>query len=241
MKLHNREIVFQSIAGSVNRNLNDENSDLDYKVFVLPTFEDLYESKVYKNFTTSDEKDVEIHDVRKLEKLLYNSNLSYLELFFSQQIDTFGHKEIDELLLIKEDLPKINLKSLYNSCLGMYNGQFKDLKNANSELQKSIIDRYGYNTKKAMMAMHFLKFITSYYETDFSDFKKSIWYEGNDREFMLDIKQGKYNLYEITKLLYEELDKAEQLKSSYYSFEVDEILNEYVKDLLRTLVRNNFQ
>lgn len=236
MIIHNRKLVYKAVAGSVNRNLHDENSDIDIKMFVLPTFDDLYESKVYKNFTTSDEQDVEIHDIRKLSKLLYNSNLSYLELFFSAVKDTNGYSKMDALVDMREELPKINLQSLYNSCLGMFNGQKKDLTNANSELQKEIISKYGYNTKKAMMAMHFLKFITRYYETDFSNFQHAIWYENRDRDFMLSIKHGKYDFYQVSKMLEDELDKAETLKSQYHSFEINNETNDKVNKLIKDMV-----
>ncbi|NEW04903.1 hypothetical protein GK047_02580 [Paenibacillus sp. SYP-B3998] len=68
------------------------------KLFVLPTFDDLYNGVVYKNFTTSEIEDVEIHDVRKLEKLLYNSNLTFLELLYSVEIETFSIPEINKIV-----------------------------------------------------------------------------------------------------------------------------------------------
>lgn len=239
MFTNGRKIAFKTVAGSVNRNLNDENSDLDYKIFVLPSFEELYEGKVYKSFTTSNEEDIEIHDIRKLEKLLYNSNLTYLELFFSLNVKLYGYEEILELFMMREELPRINLKALYNSCLGMFNGQMKNLQKENSLMRESIINKYGYNTKKAMMAMHFLKFITKYYKTDFRYFGMSIWYTDEERDFMLSIKNGAYNYDDIMKLLDEELKRAESLKSIYHSFDVDEKTYKQVKSLLRKLVKNN--
>jgi len=37
--------MLQILVGSHNYNLNNENSDKDYKIFVCPTFEDLYYNK----------------------------------------------------------------------------------------------------------------------------------------------------------------------------------------------------
>ena len=121
MKVHNREAVFKAVSGSINRNLNDETSDRDVKYFVLPTFDDLYSGSLYKNFQTSETEDIEIHDVRKLEKLLTNSNLTFLELLYSVEVDTFGHPEIEQLLTMKDKISTINLRSLLivaSVCIG---------------------------------------------------------------------------------------------------------------------------
>lgn len=75
MKIHNRVAVFKAVSGSINGNLNDEASDRDVKFFVLPNFDDLYTGWLYKNFQISETKDIEIHDVRKLEKVLTHSSL----------------------------------------------------------------------------------------------------------------------------------------------------------------------
>lgn len=145
MKIHHREALLKAVSGSINRNLNEEASDRDVKFFVLPSFNDLYTGSVYKNFQTSKTEDIEIHDVRKLEKLLTNSNLAFLELLYSVEVDTFGYVEIKRLLEYRDRISTINLKSLFNSCFGMYRGQMRDLTKPNSETQKSMIAQHGYN------------------------------------------------------------------------------------------------
>ena len=49
MELGNRKFAFKSLVGSHNYNLNIETSDKDYKVFVFPTFDDLYFNIFIKN------------------------------------------------------------------------------------------------------------------------------------------------------------------------------------------------
>ncbi len=239
MKAHGREVVFKALSGSINRNLNDENSDRDIKLFVLPTFDDLYSGVVYKNFTTSETEDVEIHDVRKLEKLLYNSNLTFLELLYSVEIETFSINEINKIVEMRDDISRINLKNLYNSCYGMYHGQMKDLKNPNSEIQRKIINEYGYNTKKAMMSLHFLKFIIRFCETGFTDFASSIYYSGTEREFMMSIKQGKFTYGEFFELIKYTEQQVEELEPRYVIHTANEETNKKLQDLLRTLVRSS--
>lgn len=241
MKIHNRKAAFKAVSGSINRNLNDDASDRDIKFFVLPTFDDLYTGSRYKNFETSEVEDIEIHDVRKLEKLLTNSNLTFLELLYSIEVDTFGYPEIEQLLAMRDRISTINLRSLFNSCLGMYRGQMKDLTVSNSKPQKILIDKYGYNTKKAMMSLHFLSFLTKFYVSGFKDFKGAISYYGVGRESMMDIKHGKYSLDEFREMAKSNEEVALDLEQKYYNVTFDKETDHQLKELLRTLVKNHLK
>ncbi|PJN57807.1 hypothetical protein PAEAM_39140 [Paenibacillus sp. GM1FR] len=241
MKIHHREAVLRTVSGSINRNLNDEASDRDVKYFVLPNFNDLYTGSLYKNFQTSTTEDIEIHDVRKLEKLLTNSNLTFLELLYSVEVDTFGYAEIEQLLNYRDRISTINLKSLFNSCFGMYRGQMRDLTKPNSETQKSMIAQYGYNTKKAMMSLHFLLFLIRFHKSEFKDFKGAITYEGTDRAYMLGLKHGELSLDEFKKITRLNEEKALKLEQSYYEVPLDKEANYYLKTLLQTLVKNHIK
>ncbi|MCP1184970.1 nucleotidyltransferase domain-containing protein [Paenibacillus sp. 1781tsa1] len=241
MKIHNREAAFKAVSGSINRNLNDEASDRDVKFFVLPTFDDLYAGSLYKNFQTSEVEDIEIHDVRKLEKLLTNSNLTFLELLYSVEVDTFGYLEIEQLHSMRDKISTINLRSLFNSCFGMYRGQMKDLTTPNSESQMALIEKYGYNTKKAMMSLHFLSFLTKFYVSDFKDFKGAITYRGVGRESMMDIKHGKYSLDEFREMAKSNEEVALNLEQKYYDVPFNKETDYQLKELLRTLVKNHLK
>ena len=75
MRIHNREVVIKAVVGSHNYNLNTENSDEDFKYFVMPTFEDLYKGKFFSYSTQSDELDYTVHDIRKLALQMMNLDM----------------------------------------------------------------------------------------------------------------------------------------------------------------------
>ncbi|WP_336783394.1 DNA polymerase beta superfamily protein [Paenibacillus illinoisensis] len=241
MKIHNRVAVLKAVSGSINRNLNDEASDRDVKFFVLPNFDDLYTGSLYKNFQISETEDIEIHDVRKLEKVLTHSNLTFLELLYSVEVDTFGYAEMKQLLEYRDRISTMNLRSLFNSCFGMYRGQMKDLTKPNSEVQESMIARYGFNTKKAMMSLHFLLFLVRFHNSGFKGFQDAISYEGSDREFMLGLKHGELSLDEFKKIASSNEEIVLQLEQSYYGVPLDKEANYYLKNLLQTLVKNHLK
>lgn len=79
LKLKNK-LFMSALVGSHNYNLNTEHSDLDYKYFVFPTFDDLYYKKEIAKSKTSDYLDYEVHDIRKLSQLWWKANINFIEV-----------------------------------------------------------------------------------------------------------------------------------------------------------------
>lgn len=241
MKLYNREVVLSLQGGSHNRNLNDEHSDLDIKYFVLPTKDDLYESKVFKKLDVTESLDTDIQDVRRLESLLSKSNLSYLELLYSVNIDCFGNKQIEEIIAMRDEISRMNLSSLYSASMGMFDNNMKMLTNPTSQKVKRLIDDYGYNTKKAMLAYHFVNFIIKFHEQDFQDFKDAIWYTGEERGLMFEIKYGKLNIEQFKTMIGRKEKEAQLLRDEYKAIPYNEDTQLKLSSLLRDIVFERFK
>lgn len=240
MIMNNHKVALSLLGGSINRNLHTDSSDRDMKYFVLPTMEELYNGKMYSDSTNSDSEDIEIHDVRKLDTLLFKSNLTYLELLYSVEIKTY-YPEMQQLIEMRDEIIKMNLSGLYSSCLGIYNREFKSLQNANSDKQKSIIEKYGYNPKKAMMCLHFLNFIIEFEHCEFNDFNNCFCYDINERDFMLDVKNGKYELATMKNILEVQFNIAKRLEFKYKNQQVNHQTYDKVKDLLYQLVKREIK
>ena len=104
-----RKEAFKALVGSHNYNLNTQTSDKDYKVFVLPTFDDLFSGRQFSKATTG-EIDIEYHDIRKLSNLLWKSNINFLEVLFSEELEintslTKDSKDkIEEIINLKDQI-----------------------------------------------------------------------------------------------------------------------------------------
>ncbi|AMM45106.1 hypothetical protein SP15_298 [Bacillus phage SP-15] len=234
MRFKGHNVVFKAQVGSFLRNLNDKDSDVDEKIFVMPTFFELYESKVFKDRVLGD-PDQEIHDIRKLEKLWYNSNLAYLDVLYSYNIEVFID-EFYEILQMKDKIVTMNLPQLFSSCMGMYNGQFKELTKPTSDRTNKMVQEYGYNPKKAMMGYHFLNFLEKFMEQGFKDYRRANWYEGTEREFMMDIKRGEFTMEEILGILHRKESEVKHYEEVYKSKKFDEETNNKMQRLLRSMV-----
>ena len=238
-----RKMVFKALVGSHNYNLNTAESDKDYKVFVLPTFEDLYNQKMYANQTVGETEDIHIHDIRKFPSLLYKANINFLEVLFSNEITISSDLSRTQETLInlifnrKNDIAVMNLPHLFNSCGGMHLNKMKMLYKG-TEGTQHLVDAFGYDTKQALHAYRVLNFICKFAESDFKDFEGAMTYSDEERKFMLDIKGGFFNAqtYENFVTFYHDA-KFKILKERYYSFEPNEKLRDELEEVVMEIVK----
>ena len=198
-----RHVAIKALFGSHNYNLNTPSSDRDYKVFLVPNLNDLYDGVEINENHVSEEEDYSVHDIRKLAVLFWKSNINFLEIMFSQEhtIDP----ELREIYDRKEDLARMNLPYLWESCVGMC---FQKMKNLNkpTEGTRHLVDQYGYNTKEA------------------------IWYRDDEqmRDELLGIKSGMYTEAMFRDIIRDKLTYSSKLKPLFKDKQPDENLKEWL-------------
>lgn len=238
-----RQVILKALTGSHNYNIQDESSDKDYKVFVLPTFEDLYQGNMYSHQVIGEKEDYSFHDIRKLCGLFFKSNLSFLEILYSKELiipDSINAEQrqlIGNILALKGDIVRMNLPHLWNACGGMYLNKMKLLYKG-TEGTQHLVDKYKMNTKQALHAYRILNFIERFERTGFEDFRYAMTYIGHDREFMLSIKNGFFSpeAYENFINFYHD-SKFKTLKERYHSFEPNEKLKHRLEEIVMELVK----
>ena len=235
-----RKEAFKALVGSHNYNLNTQTSDKDYKVFVLPTFDDLFSGRQFSKATTG-EIDIEYHDIRKLSNLLWKSNINFLEVLFSEELEintslTKDSKDkIEEIINLKDQIARMNLPYLYNACVGMYISKRKQVDKGTKNTQE-LIAKYGYDTKQAMATIRVLDFLKRFAEIDFSDFKKAIWYE--KPEGMLLIKDGYLSKEAYQKLADKAFNEIESKYKDLYKQEPNIELNQHLINNIKIIIKN---
>lgn len=124
----NYEFIFTSLYGSQNYNLDNENSDKDYKMAVIPSLENLIlDSKQYSKIEKTKDGLVEIKDIRNTFTSFKKMSIVDLGILFSKEIITNKKykEEINRLLDIKENLIGANPYRLYQVMLGVMTSGYK--------------------------------------------------------------------------------------------------------------------
>ncbi len=229
--------LITALVGSHNYNLFDENSDNDYKIFVAPTFDDLYDNVIFSESIIGEYEDADIHDIRKIPDLFWKSNINFVEILFSNNIMCFDD-DLDRIFELKNEIARMNLPYFYKACKGMYFNKMKYL-DKGTEGTMHLVQKYGYDTKQALHAYRVLDFITRFSFTDFKDFKWAIWYgdENNKKDFMMSIKHGEYTRDEFEEIINKKYIHFQKFEEIYLNQKVDFELQKYLINIIRKVVK----
>lgn len=247
MDLGGRTEIFRALVGSHNYNLNDETSDKDYKVFVAPTFDDLYHNKQFSKSYIGETEDLDVHDIRKISSLWWKANVNFLEVLYSDEIIINPDLPITitnplyEIFNHKKEIARMNLPYLYNACIGMHLTKKKQIDKGTSGTQH-LVDKYGYDTKQAQHSLRILEFLKRFADTYFEDFKCAIKYDNYDlyRDRLLGIKNGRFTKEEFLELVDAEFkDVEDNYKRLYYKQEVDNKTKDMLDDMMKEIVKSS--
>lgn len=194
-----RTFALKALTGSHNYLLNGENSDRDYKYFVFPTFDDLYHSKYFSTSFNSPELDYTVHDVRKLPELFFKSNLNFLEVLFSSDVECCP--SLSFLFHKRNAIAKMNLPALYNACIGMHKQKRYGMTKGESPQAVESISRFGYDVKQVMHSYRVLDFLHRFAGNGFADFGKALRYKNGDGDYLRQLKTGYLSKYEAEMML----------------------------------------
>lgn len=249
MEVNGRKVLIKSLFGSKNYNLYTKASDnlvikpsdKDYKIFVMPNFNDLYKEKGFTLNSVTNEEDFFAMDIRRFPGMLYKSSINMTEILFSTDIfvEDGDYSGLNKLFEVKDDIARMNLSSLFGTSKGCYFNNIKNIKSFNANT-KYLVDKFNYNTKKALVAYRTIDFIVRFHATGYSDFKRAMTYNDEERSFMLDIKTGKFTLEEFIKLIeYKYQNSFIKLEPDYCSYKNNDELSEYLHSIVKDVVYKN--
>lgn len=237
----NNIVLIKTLIGSHNYNINDENSDKDYKQFVLPTFDDLYEHKVKSSTVTKMDGDIDIEtkDVRLLVELLKKANPAYLEIMFSKEVTV--HALFQPVWRFiesnREHIVRFNLKNLINASVGMMYQKHSNFKKCTASTQH-LCDKFGYDTKNFCHLMRIAYLLRDYYTMGYSDYHGKLSLRSAE---LLDIKHGSLGYDDAVLLADSWLTKSNQLKDQYNNTDEEiklhngifTVIDQMIKDLIK--------
>lgn len=135
--------------GSMNYGLNDENSDFDTKMIIIPSLRDVCLSKplVSTVIVRDNDEHIEVKDLRLIDKSWRKQGLSSIELLFAPYYKTtnavfwdFGYRKE------REAIAHINPYSLAKNIGGLALNEFKKMTHA-TPARQAITEKYGYDGK----------------------------------------------------------------------------------------------
>ena len=188
-------ICFAALQGSQNYNLDTYEelyeSDFDWKVFVYPTFEDIYYGRKISKTYIYEYGQFELKDIRLFPELLSKMNSSYLELLYT---DYFFGDPLVQLSEYANQLITERLPLLVKTLMGMALEKQAALCKPYSGLVDKL-ERFGGYDPKQLHHAYRIKYMLSRLDSSF-EISKFIEYksilEFNDNSFahqhLMDVK-----------------------------------------------------
>lgn len=219
-----REVVVKALVGSHNYNLNTPNSDRDYKLFVTPTFDDLYNNVRFSTGEQSDKMDYTVHDVRALPELVWKANVNFVEVLFSK--DVYFHPALAWAFDHAEELAGMNLPKFFTACMGMSNEKMRTLHKGTATTQ-ALVNQFGYDTKQACHALRLL-YVAERLSSGMT-MAEALWFSNKDemRTTLLKMKASKFSEAEAVSMVRNWHDTKGSQVREWFSGKVE---NEDLKD-----------
>lgn len=156
-------IVCIILQGSQNYSLDTEYSDVDTKLIITPTFEDIAMNRqpISTTYIRSDDSHTDWKDIRLMLKTFRSCNLNFLEVLFSKYyiVNPLYANEWNRLISNNEMIANYNpckaVKTMHGLAHRKYDQMEKDTPSHHDDIEK-----YGYSPKE----FHHLLRIDEYIE-----------------------------------------------------------------------------
>lgn len=168
LKLYPEEnIVGIFCYGSQNYNMDNENSDIDTKLFITPTLKEISLSWKPASYTyTRDNKElIDVKDIRKFINLACKQNPSFLEILFTKYyiINPLYKNEWDEIIRMNEEIAHINpsraIKSIFGTLTEKRNAVINPKPHPSRE---EIFKEFDYDPKDLVHEIRLKMLLTKY-------------------------------------------------------------------------------
>lgn len=228
------------LQGSQNYCLDYEDSDIDTKLIVLPTFKNIIhnDSPISTTFVRENDEHTDYKDVRLYVKNFMKQNINFLEILFTNFC--IVNKRFEEdwlgLRLNREKIAHYNRFRALKVMKGMTLEKYAALEHP-YPAKVEVLDKYGFDPKQLHHILRLNDFISRYtQEESFADCLIP-----TNPEFLIEVKKG--NVYDLDRArevakevvadTVEIADKFCELLPDRGDPEVDELFDEFLCNVMK--------
>ena len=186
-------IVGIFLQGSQNYGLDIAGSDVDSKLVILPTFEDIAMNGKPISTTHIRENDehIDFKDLRLMLQTFRKQNMNFLEILFTDYkiINPLYEKEWNKLVIDREAIARYNAWQAVKAMKGVALEKFHAMEHR-YPAKIAVIDQFGYDPKQ----LHHLLRVEDYLERYIDGVKYEECMRPLHPNFLKEVKKGKYDL-----------------------------------------------
>lgn len=192
-------IVGIFLQGSQNYGLDYEDSDIDTKLIVVPTFKDIAmnHQPVSTTHIRENEEHIDFKDIRLYMQTFRKQNLNFLEILFTPYyyISEKYEAEWNRLIERREDIARMNPYQAVKSMQGIAKEKYFAMEHHYPK-RMHMIHKYGYDPKQLHHLLRVEEYILRYINGEkYEDCLNPL-----NPDYLIEVKNGCHNLEEAREL-----------------------------------------
>ena len=226
------QIVGLFYQGSGNYGLDNENSDVDTKLIVVPSFRDiaLNRKPVSTTHVRANNEHIDWKDIRLYMETFRKQNLNFLEILFTDYafVNPVYHVQWSRLVDAREQIARMNEWRAVKSMKGVAMEKYHAMEHEYPS-KVEVLAKFGYDPKQ----LHHLLRVEEYLERyiDGESYKDCL--KPQDPGYLLDIKIGVMGLEEARKTADASIEHVIQMADDYCAVHTDK-----ENTIMRTLLED---
>jgi predicted nucleotidyltransferase len=243
-------IVCLVLQGSQNYGLADEESDVDSKLLLVPTLDEIIFNKkpVSTTHVRENEEHIDAKDIRLYWQCFRKGNINFVEVLFSEYyiVNPMYEDLWEEMRDMAEQIARVNPLAACKAIMGHIQEKYHAMEHRYPS-RAHIIDKFDYDPKQLQHLVRMTDFLTEFIKEEYS--YKDIMtlqpmikeYREDYQKWLMDVKRGRAYDLEAARIIADSYlktaeDALNRAKAMYDGIEngnisafMDEVLAEMVK------------
>lgn len=231
-------IVGVFCQGSTNYGLDTQNSDIDTKCILVPSFKDicLVNKPVSTTHILENDEHLDAKDIRLYCQCFRKQNLNFLEILFTDYyiVNPIYKEQWDRLIAAREFIARMNVHRAVKSMKGIAMEKYHAMEHR-YPAKVDIIEKYGYDPKQVSHLIRVYDYLSRYILGE--SYQKCLKPSEEYFPFIFDMKLGKYSLEEARVIADQMIEMVTQIADEFCA-QTEEVENEEMRKLLEDVSYN---
>lgn len=243
------QIVGLFYQGSGNYGLDTENSDVDTKLVVVPSFKDISLNKkpVSTTHIRANEEHIDFKDVRLMLQTFRKQNINFIEILFTpyKWLSPLYKEEWMKLMRNREKIARYNPYAAVKTMKGMALEKFHAMEHEYPS-KIEIIKRFGYDPKQLHHLMRLHIFLNKYIEN--TSYENCLRPDDSIADYLKLVKSGIYSLDKARDLAKSSIDYIIKIVDEYCTSienkgnpEIEELLEDVQYNIMKIAVKKELE
>lgn len=250
LKLYPKErIVALVLQGSQNYGLDDAESDVDTKLLLVPTLDEIIFNKqpVSTTHVRDNNEHIDAKDIRLYWQCFRKGNPNFVEVLFTDYyiVNSMYFDLWEEMRSNRELVARVNPLVAAKAMMGMVQEKFHAMEHRYPS-RAEIVDKFGYDPKQLQHLIRMSWFLETYvYDEccykDILTLGYSVNGQENFRKWLLNVKRGReYGLEEareVAKAWLARAEKALTIAKEIYNDKEDSTVSAFMDEVLGEMIK----